>query len=314
MAVRAKRNFVDLSIAPSASEREKAARTHTAIRQHLETDEALRKYAVDTFLQGSYKNSTNVRGDSDVDMGSVTDKIFYYDLSDLPDDPSPYGGPSLQESTKTQISPGSFTFDDYRGDVLASLKRKYGSENVIDGNKAITVKGNSYRLDADVLPCTTFRQYYQDWQRGTAYHTGIAFFTRSGERVVNFPKQHFDNLAEKDQRNDNKVKGCIRILKRIRNELEDAGKWDRKRSPSFYLESLVWNVPDENFNGGYDSVVQNVLAHLWNDLRAKRGTDQLRTYLQANRIFVLFHSKFWNVDDALAFIDVIWQESFAVAA
>ncbi|MDX1930093.1 MAG: hypothetical protein SFV81_26435, partial [Pirellulaceae bacterium] len=92
------------------------------------------------------------------------------------------------------------------------------------------------------------------------------------------------------------------------------GKWDRKRSPSFYLESLVWNVPDENFRGGYDSVVQNVLAHLWNDLRAKRGTDQLRTYLQANKIFVLFHSKFWNVDDALAFIDVIWQESFAVAA
>lgn len=314
VAVSAKRDLVKLSIAPSESEREKAARTHNAIREHLESDEALRKYSVETYLQGSYKNSTNVRGDSDVDMGSLTERIFYYDLSDLPQDPPQFATRSLQESVKASIEPASFTFQDYRRDVLASLQRKYGHDNVFDGNKAITVAGNTYRLDADVLPCTSFRQYFQDWQKKASYHRGISFFTKSGERIVNFPHQHFKNLAAKDQRKDGKVKGCIRIVKRIRNELEELGKWDRKRSPSFYLESLVWNAPDDKFNGGYDSVVQNVLAYLWNDLREKRGTDAIRSYMQANEIFVLFHPKFWNVDDALAFIDAIWNAVFEVTS
>jgi len=312
MAVIAKRDLSKLSFAPSETEREKAARTHNAIREHLETDEALKKYSIETYLQGSYKNSTNVRGDSDVDMGSLTENIFYYDVSDLPQDQTQFGTKSVRESVTESIEPASFTYNDYRRDVLASLQRKYGYENVVDGNKAITVNGNTYRLDADVLPCTSFRQYYPDWQGKASYHRGISFFSKSGDRVVNFPKQHFDNLAAKDQRKDGKVKGCIRILKRIRNELEEAGQWDRKRSPSFYLESLVWNAPDDKFNGGYDSVVQNVLAYLWNDLRQKRGTDAIRSYMQANNIFVLFHPKFWNVDDALAFIDKIWDTVFTV--
>ena len=218
------------------------------------------KFAIDTFLQGSYRDRTTVRGDSDVDMGSVTENIFYYDMDDLPADATQFGTRSLRETTKAALQPGPFTFDDYRRDVLASLKRKYGEADVVDGNKAIYVRGNTYRLDADVLPCTSFRQYFKDWQGGASYHTGISFFTKTGKRIVNFPKQHFDNLAAKDQQNNGKVKGCIRVFKRIRNELEDRRQWDRKRSPSFYLESLVWNVPDDHFAGGADAVVQNVLA------------------------------------------------------
>lgn len=316
MAVRSTGDFVKLSIAPSEAEREKAAQTHNAIREHLETDDALKKYRTDTYLQCSYKNSTNVRGDRDVDMGSLTNEVFHYETDWLPTDPQfDYSGakPSLKESVDAslnQLEPAGFTFWQYRPDVLASLQRKYGT--VEDGNKAITVLGNTYRLDADVLPCTSFRQYYKDRQGKASYHTGIAYFLKSHERIVNFPHQHFENLKEKDQRNDGNVKGCIRILKRIRNELEDQGQWDRKRSPSFYLESLVWNAPDDKFTGGYDAVVQNVLGHLYHDLKEKREKGELHSYAQANNIFVLFHARYWNVDDALAFIEKIWQATFTV--
>lgn len=320
MSVKAKRDLVQLAIAPSQTEREKAARTHTAIREHLETDPALKKYTIDTFLQGSYKNSTNVRGDSDVDMGSETDEVFYYDTDWLPTEPRyEHGVPttSLKESVEqslNQLGKGGFTFWEYRADVLASLHREYGVQGVVDGNKAIMVKGNTYRLDADVLPCTSFRQYFKDWQGKASYHTGIAFYTKSHDRIVNFPKQHFENLAEKDQRKDGKVKGCIRILKRIRNELEDQGQWDRKRSPSFYLESFVWNAPDDKFNGGYDSVVENVLGYLYHDLKDKKAKNELNSYAQANNIFPLFHAKFWNADDAIAFIEKIWAAVFTVTS
>lgn len=320
MAVKLKRDLVQLSSAPSETERDKAARTHNAIREHLESDPDLQKYKVDTFLQGSYKNSTNVRGDSDVDMGCVTNEVFYYDTGWLPTEARyEYGLPtaSLKESVEqslNKLGKGAFTFWDYRDDVFRSLQRKYGVAAVVDGNKAITITGNTSRLDADVLPCTLFRQYFTDRQGTASFHTGISFYTKSHERIVNFPKQHFENLAEKDQENGGKVKGCIRILKRIRNELEDQGHWDRKRSPSFYLESLVWNVPNIKFRGGYDTILEDVLAHLHKDLSEKKAKNELGTYAQANNIFALFHPKFWDADDAIAFIEKIWESVFAVTS
>lgn len=310
MPTTTKKDLPTLALAPSESEQQKAGRTHRAIRKHLEKDPSLAVYTIDTYLQGSYKNSTNVRGDSDVDMGSVTDRFFYYDLSDLPDDPANSVGAgrrSLRQQVEASIVPTSMTFSKYRSDVLASLQSEYGRDAVVDGNKAIRVNGNTYRLDADVLPCTTFRWYYKDWRGGASYHTGISFFTNNGERVVNFPHQHFTNLSQKDQTNSGKVKGCIRILKRVRNELVNAGGWDRKRSPSYYLEGLLWNVPDDLFRGGYTSVFPNVLKYLWEDLTAKRGREELRSYMQANNVFVLFHQSFWNVNDAIDFIEAIWQ-------
>lgn len=318
MGLKATRDLEGLAAAPSQSEREKAARTHTMIREYLETAPALKKYRIDTFLQGSYKNSTNVRGDSDVDLGSETHEVFYYDTEWLPSTvQNQYGQPtlSLKESVDKSLSnlgKGAFTFVDYRADVLASLTSEYGADAVIDGNKAVTVRGNTYRLDADVLPCISFRQYYQDSQGRARFHDGIAFFTKRLDRIVNFPKQHFDNLAAKDQRNGGKVKGCIRILKRIRNDLEERRQWDRRRSPSLYLESLVWNAPDGHFSGGYDSVLENVLGYLYRDLNAKKATNERSAYAQANNIFPLFHSRFWNEDDAMAFIATVWATVFAV--
>ena len=142
---------------------------------------------------------------------------------------------------------------------------------MIDGNKAIRINGNTSRLEADVLPCTQFRQYYE-WYGETKYHTGIAFYTKTFKRIVNFPDQHYENLKDKDQANDGKVKGCIRIMKRLHNELEEQGRWDRKRSPSYYIESLVWNVPNDKFQGGYAGVLASVLLHLQSDLKATRAS------------------------------------------
>lgn len=315
MPLKAKRDLDFLSLAPSESEREKAQRTHTMIRTHLESDETLLRYQIDTYLQGSYKNSTNVRGDSDVDMGSRTNSLFYYELSELPTTPRlpTYFGEgyrkSLKEEVQESITPASFTYLDYRRDVFVSLLAKYGT--VENGNKAITVAGNSYRLDADVLPCTEFRWYYEGYGGDAAYHLGISFFATSGERIVNFPQQHFENLGEKNRRNNGKVKGVVRIMKRLRNEFEEAGRWDRKRSPSFYLESLIYNVPDDWFVGGYAEVLQNVIVYLHQDLPQKRHSPQLlESYVQANEIFHLFYFKFWNVNDAIDFLDLIWGAAF----
>ena len=80
--------------APTKSEQEKAAHTHQTIRSFLESEPSLSRYEIDTFLQGSYKNSTNVRKDSDVDRGALTTKVFFQNMPT--DDSSQVGGPARQ--------------------------------------------------------------------------------------------------------------------------------------------------------------------------------------------------------------------------
>ena len=305
--VRAGVDLFKLSVAPTPAEQEKAKRIHTQIRAHLESDPNLAKYSVNTRLQGSYRHSTNVREDSDVDMNCRTASIYQSELNWLNKTPAHTGQPSeLQRYEATRI-PASFTFLDYRADVLASLIRKYGS-SVVNGNKAIKVAGNTNRMDADVLPCIEHRRYrYFNSSTDNDFARGVAFQAKNGGRwFINYPEQNHENLTTKNVATGGKVKDTVRIVKRIRNLMSAAGSWDMERSPSFYLECLIWNAPSYLFDGSHGDVVFNVLKYLHSDLTEKKGTQELNSYKQTNDIFFLFHNDFWNVDDAIAFIERAW--------
>ncbi|MFH0770088.1 MAG: nucleotidyltransferase [Candidatus Peregrinibacteria bacterium] len=286
-----------LAAAPSIGEQNAAATTHTMIRTFIENESTLSKYSIETQLHGSYKNSTNVRRESDVDIGAMSEQIFLYDISGLPADQVA----RFHETT----SAGSFTFQEYRNDVLASLRRKYGSE-VIDGNKAITISGNTYRLSADILPCVEFHHYWDYMRSSGNYAKGIAFLTKDGKRVVNFPQQHFENMTTKNTATNEYFKGCVRIMKRIRNDLICDRVISEKHSPSCYIESLLWNAPNVLFSGGYSAAMRGVLAHLYKTLDDGSAT----SYVQANRVYVLFHSEFWSMGQAKELILYVWSRIF----
>jgi len=286
-----------LSAAPSKTETENAARTHKTIREYLESVQNLNRYHVDTYLQGSYKNSTNVRQDSEVDINSRTAEVYIGETEKLSQTQR-----SLYES-KTSV--GGFTFQQYRSDVLAALRAKY--QTVYDGNKAITIPGNSSRLNADVLPCVEYRYYWNYTGRTSDYSKGIAFYSKQGKLYVNFPDQHYENLTSKNGNTGGKLKGCVRIFKRIRNAMVEEGTWRKERSPSYYLECLLWNVPTHIFSDSYEIVVPDVLKYLYTDLKEIRDGGDLRSYKQANDIYVLFHSEFWNVGDAIDFVSQVWD-------
>jgi hypothetical protein len=78
-------DFEELAVAPSKTESDNAARTHTTIREYLESVPSLAHYRIDTYLQGSYKNSTNVRQGSDVDVGSRTAEVYVGETKHLPE-------------------------------------------------------------------------------------------------------------------------------------------------------------------------------------------------------------------------------------
>lgn len=143
------------------------------------------------FLQGSYKNTTNVYGDSDVDVVIRLDSVFYTDLYFLNDEE--------KARHNAQRTPGEYSLEEFKASVLSWLIKKYGSD-VNPGTKAIFIKGNGTRRDADVLACAKLRRYFTFPAYGDpVFVDGICFFLPNGTRIENFPERHSENCSTKHQ-------------------------------------------------------------------------------------------------------------------
>ncbi len=152
------------------------------------------------FLQGPYKNDTNVYGDSDVDIVISTDAVNYSDTSYLPADDLPnYNG---------QFVRATYQLPDFKNEVVEWLKKKYPNE-VSVGSKAVYINGNAGRRGADVIIAAEFRRYYTYPAQGEpTFETGICFLKPDGSLIDNFPKQHSDRCTSKNQ-STNWFKGTV---------------------------------------------------------------------------------------------------------
>jgi hypothetical protein len=73
---------------------------------------------------------------------------------------------------------------------------------------------------------------------------GVFFRDLEGRPIVNFPKQHRLNGNAKDARTGGRFKDAVRAAKRARPA---AGLAD---APSYLLECLLFNVPDDVYRSG----------------------------------------------------------------
>ena len=216
-------------------EDEKASRAVTAIERAVTNSSALGRRNVRTFVQGSYRNNTGVRQESDVDVAVLCTDTFYF--NDLP---PPHTRGSLQ------ITDATYDYSDFRNDVESALVTQFGRAAVKNGNKAFNVKENTYRVDADVVPCFEYRRYYQG-SFGLTYDKGICLFARDGTFITNYPEQQHQNGLRKEETTYYRFKPLVRAIKKLSCEMEDEGYNSAKAMKSFLLECLVWNVPDATF-------------------------------------------------------------------
>ena len=60
-------------------------------------------------------------------------------------------------------------------------------------------------------------------------------------------------MSQKNDATGRRFKAVVRILKRLRNEMVDNGHKVAGPIPSYLIECLIWNVPNEGF--GHDTSV-----------------------------------------------------------
>ena len=104
----------------SNTEEEKRDRTENAIREAMQESRALADIEYRVFAKGSYKNNTNVRQDSDVDVAVECREFMYTDLTGLAAEWS-------KESLGITLYTGNYTPEQFRRDVENALTARFGS-------------------------------------------------------------------------------------------------------------------------------------------------------------------------------------------
>jgi hypothetical protein len=109
---------------------------------------------------------------------------------------------------------------------------------------------------------TKHRRWHDSGGRLT-YIEGTQFMSDSGMRIINWPAQQNANGIAKHQRTGRRYKKLVRILKNLRNEMNDAGIAAAAPIPSFLSECLIWNVPDDDFDTvDFVTALKLALLHL----------------------------------------------------
>lgn len=209
-------------------------------RYGLESDKFDHSY--DIHLQGSYANHTNIYGNSDVDVVVRITMPFEEDLSELDND--------AQERFWNEYTDIDYEFSDFHRIVQSCLKNHYNFGNVEVGDKAIKVESgedNILPIDADVVPCADYRYYEKFDKNGNEdYITGMYFETQtSGRPIVNFSKLHRENGSQKNKETNKRYKPTIRMFKKANENMIDMGIIGDDISTSYYIEGLLYNVPNK---------------------------------------------------------------------
>jgi hypothetical protein len=241
----------------------RGALAHTKRLEHLD---------VEIFVQGSYANDTNVRKDSDVDLVVQLKLPFEEDVRRLT---PPEVGLFYQRYGETD-----YGWEEFREDVVASLRESFF---VNEGNKCIDITDmdSLLRVPADVLPAIEFRRYLAfPSLAGEVYEEGVFFRDSSGHVIVNFPKQHLANGRAKNRATGGRFKQVVRVAKNARKH-ETAGL-EKDAAPSYFLECLLFNVPDDCFRADLDRAYHECLD--W--LLAHRG--EFGSFKCQNRLVKLF--------------------------
>ena len=198
---------------------------HLPIREALDAYKGLSQFKYEVLLQGSYKNDTKLGGDSDVD-------VVIRLASKLKPRVVALSGEQLQEDGSHRFA--LERWQSFRDHAMKAMRARFGNA-VKSGRKTLKLPKGKIPADADLVVRLSYMQ-------------GIGFYlTDKGRWVVSFPQQHHQRGLKKERATNKGSKRTIRMFKAARNQLVSRRVLTKEDAPSYFIECLLYNVPDERF-------------------------------------------------------------------
>jgi len=259
---------------PGKSEQERCQNAENAIRNAIKASDRLKLRKIKIFTHGSYQNNTNVRKDSDVDVGILCYDVFFPNYPD--------------GLTKEHFGhkDSDYNYSTFKDEVEQALIDYFGWNAIKRGNKAFNIKETTYHVEADAAPFFEHRRYHADG----SYLSGVELRPDKPPpfRIINWPEQHYNNGVRKNNTTGKRYKSLVRILKSLRNEMDETGISAAKPISGFLVECLVWNIPNENFGHySYSGDVRAGLIFLYNNTMSD---EQCSEWGEVSELKYLFRS------------------------
>jgi hypothetical protein len=133
----------------------------------------------------------------------------------------------------------------------------------------------------------------------------ICFFPAGGSMIENFPKLHSDNCTKKHQSTKSYFKPMVRIFKNMRNTMIGKGLLADGAAPSYFIEGMLYNVPDDKFGDTYQYTWIECFNHIVTADRDKLVTANYMHWLVRDNSSVSWPSS--NFDTFTAALKKYWE-------
>jgi hypothetical protein len=132
----------------------------------------------------------------------------------------------------------------------------------MEGNKSVKITATPQPVD--LVVALQYRKYRRFQNvNDQDYTEGMAFYAMRETRwVVNYPILHYDNGVQKSSRTSGLYKAVVRLFKNARSYLVEQGTIAESLAPSYFLECLIYNVPDNLFVSDPQRVFCNIVNWL----------------------------------------------------
>ena len=273
-----------------------AKNTHAAIRNALAGHQWPDNVRYVTYLQGSYRNNTHLRRQSDVDVVVELTSLPARDGSRLPD--------SQKRSLAGDFPDPEYGWRQFRRDVRSALAGTFGDSRVREGKKTWKLVMESPEIPVDVVVAVRYLTYteYSD-QRSYTRTEGLGLYLPAESRwAINYPHLHRRNGVEKEKTTNWWFRRTIRMFKNARAQLVEDGRLGPDTARSYHIECLLYNVPNRLLAGPYQSAYSSGLYWL-------RDNDLTGFASQDKQVLVFDRGPdSWNERDARTLINTLVRQ------
>ena len=268
----------------------RAGWAHAALKSALLIDGRYQGHSVAVYVQGSYRNLVNTRWDSDVDIVAELHSVCFNDATWL--------NRWEQRAFWQSVQHTDYDYQQFRSEVLELLKSRFSSA-VEPHAKAIEIRENWRRLKVDVLPAMRYRRVLSFDGANVTSTDGIVFWAADGRCIVNWPQQHHDNGVAKHESTGGNYRPSVRMFKNARRVAVERGLLSAGVTPSYFLQGLLSNVPDELFGPDREQTYLDVVNWL---TQWRWSMHQFRCQNGVETLFGASPEQ-WNLNDAGATVE-----------
>ena len=273
-----------------------AKNTHAAIRYALGRHQWSEDVRFRTYLQGSYRNNTHLRRQSDVDVVVELTSIPIRDGSLLPD--------SQKRLLQMSFPEPEYGWRRFRRDVLRAITDSFGASRVKEGKKTLKLVMESPEIPVDVVVAVRYLTYTEYSGQSSYKQTeGMGLYLPTESRwTVSYPHLHRRNGVGKEKATNWWFRRTIRMFKNARAQLVEEGRLAPATARSYQIECLLYNVPDRLLGRSCQSAYSSALYWL--------RDNGLSRFFSQNKLVPLFDGgpDSWKEKDARTLIDALVKQ------